>query len=65
MTMPKLVSMKAKKVEKESMAKAKGKNEKSFSNELFAAADDLFYEFGFIPKPSPKTKQDKDPENNQ
>lgn len=57
--MSKSVSMGGKKPEKESMAKAKGKNEKSFSNEVFAAADDLLYEFGFIAKPSQKTSNTK------
>lgn len=48
------VSMKNRKPEKESMAKAKGKTDKRLSNEIFAAVDDFFYEFGFSSKPTPK-----------
>lgn len=51
MTMPKNVSMGSYKKDKDSAAAAKGKNNKSFSNELFASVDNLFYEFGIIGKP--------------
>ncbi|MDD2586308.1 MAG: hypothetical protein PHT79_02295 [Syntrophomonadaceae bacterium] len=38
------------KKDKDSVAHAKGKNNTKFSNELFAAVDDFFYEFGIIGK---------------
>jgi len=46
--MPRFVSLGGYKPDKESTAKAKGKHDKSFFNELFGAADDFLYEFGFI-----------------
>ncbi|MEN6348119.1 MAG: hypothetical protein ABFD08_01800 [Syntrophomonas sp.] len=44
------------KPEKDSLAKAKGKNGMSMANELFAASNDFFHEFGLVPKPKGKSK---------
>jgi hypothetical protein len=45
------------KPDKDSLAQAKGKNGKSFSNEFFASADDFLNEFGLIGKPAKKSQQ--------
>lgn len=52
--MSRLVSMSRNREEKDSLALAKGKNGSSLANGLAAAADDMLYEFGFIPKPKKK-----------
>lgn len=52
--MPRLVSMGRNREEKEALTLAKGKNGTRLSDRLAAAADDMLYEFGFVPKPTKK-----------